>query len=228
MGYNESMRDNQAKKLMIVVFAVVVLLIVIALSNALSHVGKTQVFLEVAPSIASSAIDGKSVDSGAVYVSKGKHVLTSQLSNFTTVNQPFTVTGESRTISLALTPSNAAGRKFLADNPAYQTEREAVSGREVQGRRDVATTPLISQLPIINLAAPYRIDFGQSKTRKDGVVILIGGSSPEGRQKALELIRSKGYDPTTLEIQFTDFSSPLNTNGVATPQSSSSPGGGGE
>ena len=159
------MNNNRTKNMIIIALCFVALVSVIGLGNILSHIGKTAVFIEVAPSTATTTLDEKSVHSGTVYLKNGQHLLRSSLGNFTPENRSFTVSGQPQTVSLSLNPSNDAGRRFLADNPTYQTEREAISGRETQARSDVATTPIITLLPVINLSAPYKIDFGQSQTR---------------------------------------------------------------
>jgi hypothetical protein len=222
------MENTRIKQLGLLAGLLVAVVLLIGFSNIVSRAGKIPIAIEVAPSIAQSKIDGKSVSSGTVYVSKGKHTLSASLPDFSTETQTLIIGGDTQTFSIALRPVNPAGQKFLADNPQYQSEREAVSGRETQGRLAVDQTPLINQLPVTNLAAPYKIDFSQSKSRKNGTIILIGGSSPEGRQKALQWIRSKGYDPTDLEIQFTDFSNPLIAGSGATTQSVNTSGDGGE
>jgi hypothetical protein len=203
------MNDRLLKKIVLGFGVLIGFVILLAIANGFSHTGKTAITLEIAPSIATSTIDGKQVHGGIVYISKGEHTLTVDLADFTSKSQTFTVSSQAQSINLALQPANATGRKLLTDNPAYQLQREAIGGEQKAALQAQAETPLISKLPYTDITGPFQIDYGQSPTRKGGTVIIINNSAPIGRVHALDWIRQQGYDPANLEIQFADFANPL-------------------
>ena len=207
MEYNNTMRRRRSKQIVFVVIGLLLPVITIGFVNVASHSGKHAVLIEIAPSVATATLDGKSIRLGKIYVSDGEHHLRVSLNNFNPVER--IINGDTNSVSIALKPSNAAGEKLFSGNEQYQLEREAVGSQEAEGRAQKSQTPLISLLPVTSLSGPYKIDYGQSKIRKGGSVIIVSDSSPNGRKNALKWIRSKGFDPAELEIEYADFQNPL-------------------
>ncbi len=206
------MSQSTIKVAAILVVGVLGFVVVLGLGGVLSRQGKSQVSVTVAPSIASITIDGKKVKAASVYLSPGQHTLSGALQNFSTNTQDFSVkSGQETQVSLLLSPTNDAGRKFLKDKPLYQLQREAIVGQEQAGRAAVAEAPIIKLLPRtdVDIAGPYTIGYAASSTRPGKTALIVTDSSPHGRGRALQWIRSVGFDPAELEIKFLDFSNPL-------------------
>jgi len=205
------MNTSQLRALAILVIVILGGVFVYSISQFIAHHGQSQLSLQIAPSSAQVTIDGKTYPANAtVYVTKSKHVVHASLQNFTDEEQTIDLSNRaSGTVSIALNPANAAGEQYLSDHPEYQLEREAVGGTDQGAQVALAATPLINKLPVDNINGPYSIDYGQSTLQKNGSVIIISNSSPDGRKNAIKWIRQQGFDPTTLEINYSDFSNPL-------------------
>ena len=204
------MAKSRLRLLLLLSITAMGLFLAYILAINVSRHGKVAVTITFAPSVAVARVDGRPVQLGKNYLSPGDHTLVAKLENFYVKQQQFTVkAAQPDSVSLALQPANDAGRKLLETYPRYQQQIEAVGGLETSARVAVAETPLIGLLPISDLAGPYKIDYGQSKTRPGGSVIIIGISSPHGRANALKWIRQQGTDPTDLEIIYTDYSNPF-------------------
>lgn len=68
-------------------------------------------------------------------------------------------------------------------------------------------SPLVNILPATDVTAPFTIKY---VTTKNNVPSLeISDSTPIGREKALEWLYSRDYNPTQLDISFLDFLNPL-------------------
>ena len=197
------------KRATLAIGAIVFFILLLGTINILGRSGKTLVTFEFAPSLAQAKLDSKIIHSGKVYVSKGKHTLTLKLQNFDSATQVIDVHDKDTIISLAISPINEAGRKLLTNNPQYQLEREAVGGLAKNFQAQLDTTPLIALLPAVSITDSYRIEYGDSISRPGQTVIIITDSSPNGRQNALKWIRSKGFNPTRLEIEYRDYANPL-------------------
>ena len=203
------MRNFSPKQIVVIVGFGIALLVLLGIVSLASKAGKTLVTFEFAPSLAEASVDKRSVHSGKVYVSKGKHQLVVRLQNFSTTTQTIEVGDQDMNVSVSLNPSNDAGRKLLISSPQYQLEREAVGGQSKESLNTLKTTPLTALLPAVSIRDAYRIEYGDSSTRPGQTVIIITDSSPDGRQNALRWIRSKGFDPTQLEIEYRDFANPF-------------------
>ncbi len=202
------MESTRLKALFLGILGLLAMVVIFGFIGSLSHNSKSETIVEVAPSTAQVTIDGKSVQPGTIYLGAGNHTVVASLDNFASDEQHITTkSGKPSNIVIMLSPANDAGRKYLADNPTYQMQREGIAGRDIP----IAETPLLKLLPTTSseIPGPYAIDYGASSSRPNGTVIIITDSSPSGRAKALKWLRGQGFEPTNLEIQFNDFVNPL-------------------
>lgn len=67
---------------------------------------------------------------------------------------------------------------------------------------------IVRILPETNISAPYTIEY---ITTVEGVDhIKISDSSPSGRQKAIEWLTAQGYEPSSVVIEYDEYTMPLN------------------
>ena len=198
------------KIIAVAVLGLAAVLFVYVILGSLSRSGKAELTLVVAPSTASVTLDGQQVKGESIFVGTGQHTIVATLDNFEKIERQVDIQSTEPTrVSIALSPSNAAGKKYLDDNLTYQLQREGIIGEENPQRDALSQNSLVSLLPITDVSGPYSINYGSSEARKDGSVIIIGDSSPNGRVKAVKWLRDKGYKPGDIEIRYTDFVNPL-------------------
>jgi len=207
-------QNRQAIRLTVVIIVVFILfLIVNSIYTAISHSGKTKVTIEVLPT-SQIFVNGKKQAEGSnevLYLKPGEYTFTAKSKGFRDDTQKVTITKDPANV--ALTPEAASDEAFelLKNDPELQAKREQLGGMRASNTAQALTqqTPLIANLPVTDLYGPYKIDYGPSSDRSNGVFIEISDSSPEGRDKALKWIRQQGQDPTDLEIRYIDFNNPL-------------------
>jgi hypothetical protein len=115
--------------------------------------------------------------------------------------------GQDTTVTVTLTPSNEEGAEWLKTHPKEALKRESIGGTSYNSDSEQALkkTPLISSLPFIDQL--YRVDYGLSKKTPDdptATAIYIKYYTEEGKTQALDWIRFKGYNPSSLEIIYQD------------------------
>lgn len=72
---------------------------------------------------------------------------------------------------------------------------------------EMQESPLVNILPHTNISAPYTIQYITSD--KNTPVVSVSNSTPIGRERALDWLRSSGYNPTYLKIIFVDYSNQI-------------------
>lgn len=205
------------QKLIFVAIAIVLVYFMISVANFFINSGKTKVTIEVAPEDSIVYVDGKKFKAGSLYLDRTSHAFVAKRDGFKDDVVTIVVGQEPARVGLLPFPNTDEAKKYLRLYPEVQQQRESIDGANNQGLGTaiVNQTPLIKLLPSTNINAPYVIDFGPSKTRTNGTVIYIGDSTSEGRISALKWIRAQGYNPSDLEIVFSDFSNPITQDGPA-------------
>jgi len=184
--------------------AVFMVLVVVILGVTISRIGKTRVSIKVIPSDAQVFIDGKQSVAGDVYLKPGTYTFSAKKKGFLEDKLVVIVDSTEESIGLIPEPNSDEARRWQKDNPALQLQREEIGGKRaaLEGEYVAKNTPLIEYLPYTDVSGPFTIDFGSSKSRQYGTFLEINNSSAKGREKALQWIRSKGYDPTDFEIRY--------------------------
>ena len=177
---------------------------------AISRVGEVKVSVNVIPYDAKIMVDGKSVSSEALYLSKGDHKFTAEKSGWKTDTQTINIS-KSSVINLLPEPESDEAKNWLKDNPDIQLEREKLGGENAarSSEEAAARNPIINLLPVTEIEGPFSIDYGPSKTRPGSIFLLVSDSSPNGRVNAQKWIRQNGFDLTDFEIIYSDFINPL-------------------
>jgi hypothetical protein len=156
-------------------------------------------------------IDDKNVrvKNSGIFVVPGKHTIVVSQAGFTTYRSTIDKKDSPLEITVVLDPVSEDGFDFMKKHPSEQRLRESLVGSQAAetGKSIAEKNPIISLLPYIDQY--FRIDYGQSvKNPSDStaVAIYITPLAPDGKERALALLRLKGYDPNTLEIIYRDSS----------------------
>lgn len=183
-------------------FAVFVFMIV----NSLSHTGKVYVKINVFPEDALIQINGQKSRSG-VWLKPDQYRFSAEKDGFTKDEQTIRVSYEASDVYLIPTPSSEEARRW-ASQEDVSAKREVYGGLKasIVGESIANASPIIELLPKYDIAGPYSIDYGLEPNNH--TFLLIGDSTPTGRQRALQWIRDSGFNPSELDIRFDDFTNP--------------------
>lgn len=203
--------DPKLKKIIIISSVIILILVIWAVVDIVSKIGKLEVVLATSPSDSQITIDGNNIKSGKSYIKKGSHIFTAKRSGFDDYSTTVNITDDFKdSIILLLEPNSDEGYAFLKDNPKEQSIREGWGGllanQDNNNRTD--KTPLIKLLPFID--REYRVDYGSSsKTPNDNIAvsIIITFTTEASKQDALKWIENNGYNINDLEIIYKDFNS---------------------
>lgn len=141
-----------------------------------------------------------SLRAGTYTVSVSRH-------GFATTTETTTIKSrKTQTIQVFLSANSNEGQDWLRTHPDQVALIEG-RGSTVYDQLSATNTakyPIIKQLPLYD--PRFRIDYGSSEEHpndSNAIALYINALDPSGRQAALQLIRSLGYDPSDMEIVFT-------------------------
>jgi len=204
----DSVMNNKFARLVIIL---AVFVFVYFMFVRLSRVGETKVSVQVIPNDSIVLMNGQRIKPGVVYLKPGNYRFEAERSGFTKDQLDVTVSGQATDVALIPAPNSPEANAFLERNPALQAARESIGGARANanGLKIENKTPLVRLLPYSDINGPFTIDYGPSPVRKNDIFLLVSDSSPRGRENALRWIKQQGYDPTDLEIRFSDFNNPV-------------------
>lgn len=182
------------------------------------NITDAQLQIEVAPKGSEIKINGKSVDAGTHDIQNTPTTLrvTASRKGFAPQVQTITIQrGENRYVGFALVSNSPDTAKWYEEHEIdNQIASQINSNIYSQNTVDIASAnPLLEQLPYLGEGLRFRVDYGQHQRPgppAENMYILISAGTPEDRQAALDWIQSQGFSLADLEIQFADFSNPLN------------------
>jgi len=185
----------------------IILVLVAAVSQSAVHHGKLKVHILAVPGDSQIYIDGKKSAGGFVYLPPGEHSFMASRQYFTSYKTSVKI-GASQTIYLLPQPDSQQAKQYLIQNPTIQQQREEVGGQQFTNSSQNFTNsnPITTLLPYTDINGPFTINYGVGS---GGIYLLISDSSPDGRAAAIRWISQQGYDPTKMDLRFSDFSNPL-------------------
>lgn len=187
---------------------VVVLFVVVFLILS-SHEGEYKVTLSVMPEDAILSVDEEEILGTEVWVDQGEHTFSAKKDGFDTDYVTRTITADT---TVTLLPSPVSDEALTwASQSDISSKLESFGGAKANERGSYITglNPIISLLPYVDISGPFKIDYGYHGADNTATYLIIHKTTPTGRQNALAWIREQGYDPTQLDIRFTDFENPL-------------------
>jgi hypothetical protein len=207
--FNEFVRTH-IRAIAITILLVIVAAIAAGIYFSASRAGKIAVTVAVVPSDAHTTVNGQSVSSGTVYLAPGSYNVESSKDGFAKYSQKQQIEANQSSIVVSLTPESADAKKWADDHNSDYLANESLAGQAADtfsnDFRD--KNPIVNVLPYDNYIFTIGYENDQSDPTNNSVIITI--DAPEGyRNAAIDQIRSLGYDPTTLNIKFRNYTDPF-------------------
>lgn len=161
--------------------------------------------IEVVPNGAKSTINGRGVREGTTKLKPGVAEIIISKKGFETIKQTVVLKdGEPRYFGFALVSNSASTADWYDKHPEDAKKAEGISSRnyDESSAKDAQETPFIMELPFVSSDERFRIDYGQSDTDNNRIIIYISANTQEARDAALLWIKSVGYDPSELNIVY--------------------------
>lgn len=202
---------------------VVFIIIAIVSSRPKSpDVNTAKVVIQVTPTDAEIKLNGKKVRSGEHIVPAPSKVTVevSRKGFFKQSRSAQLSSLETRYFGLILESNSTETSNFYNDSTKQaKAANEIASQVYDQNSADVAYyNPLTRQLPYLGDGLDFRVDYAQHLGRASGpadaIYFQISANTEADRQKAINWIKDQGFDPSIMEIEFSDFSNPLVTGGA--------------
>ena len=206
--------DKNRVRKVIIIFTVFVMLSVGSVLYVLYHQaadkGKIDTTIHLLPQDATLVIDGRTGNTNEL-LSAGSHTFTAKKDGFSDQTITMDISNTVNNVYIALNPESPQARRWYLDGK-YSPQYETFSALPAQyfGKSISEKHPLIDELPYTDTAYRFRIDYGFSDPKdKYKIFILISEGTPATRWAAIEWLHSKGFDPATLDIRYTNYTNPL-------------------
>lgn len=200
---------KQVKTIIMLVCFIIASLVLWASFSTASNAGKIATKIDVMPTDAAVKIDNIPSGGGTHYLAPGSHVFTASKVGFSTATITLTISKDVHYVGLLPTPVSDEAKKWAAEDDVWpKRERIAGARSETTGTEAYTNNPLLNYLPYSDITGPFSIDYASDPFDSTKTRVIISNSTPQGRLKAIEWIRSKGVDPADLTIKFDDFFNP--------------------
>lgn len=198
---------NSTRPRIVAAIGVLAIVVIFMVINAFSHVGKGYIKLHAVPEDAQFRVDNKETGSG-LWIKSGVYTFSASKSGYETDSQTITVTPAITDLYFVPKPISDEAKKMI-NSEKISVKREMYAGLKaaIVGQSISDTNPFIELLPKYDIAGPYTIDYGLDENNK--AYYVIGNSTADGRKSALQWIRDAGYNPSELDIRFSDFTNPV-------------------
>lgn len=189
---------------------VMALIVVWAVADYVSHIGKVPVVVSTVPGDASVSLDGNRIGGGTQWIIPGTYKVTVKKDGFAEQARKIIISPEKaqNVLALALKPQSDDAKKWAKEHADDYKKNEEFGAIEARNNGDFFSkrNPITTKLPYTD---PY-FKIGYVTDPNDlSIKLTIETPSPRYRFYAVEKIRSMGYDPTDFEIMFKDFHNPL-------------------
>lgn len=162
--------------------------------------------IEAVPSGVAIVLDGRGIRQGTTKVSPGDYDIEVKKEGFLSQKKRVLVKKSERVyVGVSLSPNSESTKNWYRDHADDARKAEGISSKNF----DFASEKQTNELPVLKYlpfeAHYFSISSGRSLKYPDDsnkVGIYINAETPTGRQFALDWLRSKGQDPSTLEIIF--------------------------
>jgi hypothetical protein len=162
--------------------------------------------LVVTPASSKITLNGKSHGQGTIRVKPGNYKIVVSKAGFSSDTYSTTVKkGAISQVGIVLISNSISTAGWYFTHPTDEQVAEGISSREntAAAQEAVDAVPLIKLLPFTGPGFEYQINYG-SKPGSDSAIpiIYITAQSPQAQQDALAWIRTVGYDPSKMTIQY--------------------------
>lgn len=183
----------------------------------LSHLGKEQVIIRVAPQSATLTVDSRTYTGPqTLYLEPGTHELSAYRDGFSSMSKKITVKkGKSQSVMFPLVPQTSDA-KTEANDPVNaklydQIDAEGSANAQQEGEQFAKENPITNLLPDENLL--YTIGYRADPNNENKVILVIDAGQGY-RNAAVEHIRDLGFDPADYIIEFRDYTNPFTGKGA--------------
>ena len=183
--------------------------------NLITKQDKIAVEISTIPADATVAIDNKK-SSNTVYLEPGSYTFTAIKEGFKRSDQTIIISEDNNQVALRLEPQSDEAKKWYEEN-VDDLELQKIGSIRIKStsKSYAEKNPVLDFLPKTDITGPFKIDYGLLGEDTYDAYIIISYSTPDGRKKAFDYIRSNGIDPTTLDIRYKEgsFTNPLTGKG---------------
>lgn len=169
--------------------------------------------IEATPLSSSVSIDGHHANQGVTKLKPGTLTITVSLSGFNKFTKRVAVVkGDNKYVGAILKSNNADTANWYETHPADQTMAEKIASKQFDAtsQKQVAAEPFLKEIPYIAAGFEFKVDYGVPAPGSNKPIIIIQADTQTARADALTWIRSRGYDPATLNIVYTTSDSTNN------------------
>jgi len=203
---------SQYKKLIVISLTILAIALTALLTlQSSAKIGKTEVLFTTIPSDSIITIAGQTGQDKVRYLTPGEYTATIEREGFKSTEEMIVVAEDFIEVGVALFGDSDIATKYYEANPAEFEQLDGIGGVESQRQSIIIETnnPIIQDLPYTGPEELYAVDYGIPADRPDKVYVIIKNSSTSGRADAVQWIKSKGHDISTLDIRYEDYVSPL-------------------
>jgi hypothetical protein len=206
---NQDSLYNNRVKIVRGFWIVLAIVVVWAVADYVSHIGKVALVVSVVPRDAIVMVGSDKVGNGTRWVKAGDYKVSVSKDGFIKQQETLTVSEQKKqnVLAISLIPDSDAAKKWANDHSDDYKNNEQYGSIEAKNNGDYfsQTNPITTQLPYTD---PY-FKIGYVTDNNQSIKLTIETPSPRYRFYAVEKIRQLGYDPTDFVIEFKDFKNPL-------------------
>lgn len=198
----------QRKHVITIILAFIIVCLMYFLLVMYPRIGKIPVEVLVNPDGASIYIDNNRATPGIHYLHEGSHTFKAEKAGWTPDEVAVSVTDSTTSVALLPQPESSEAKQQAERDSLI---REGLSGvaANVRGLGIRNSYPILNDLPYSDPSGPYKIDYGFNQDDKKTPYLVVSFSTPNGRSEAIDWLKDNDVDPTSLEIIFEGFESPI-------------------
>lgn len=186
----------------ILLFLVIAIWSVVSIINSRNNLGLISFSIATLPEDSIIEIDGSRIMSKQTHLTPGIHRINIKRDGFRSFHTDIHVSPSNNWFFTTLQPQSKEAKKWYSDNITRITSAQPDLIESTYNNM-ASENPIVDYLPRTDIYGPYKIDYGFD-SNLGHLYILISLSTPDGRQEAINWIRSLGIDPTSLDIRYTE------------------------
>lgn len=206
---NQDTLYRNRRKIIIGFWVFMALIIVWAIADHISHIGKIPVVISAVPGDAKIMIGDKRYSEGTQWIVPGDYKMAASKDGFADIKRNVTVTDQKKqnVLAVSLVPKSDEAKRWAAEHNDEYKDNEQFGAIEAAMNGDYFSKlhPITTKLPYTD--PYYKIGYVRHDDRT--ISLTIDTPSPRYRFYAIEKIRNLGFEPTDFTITFTDFKNPL-------------------
>jgi hypothetical protein len=174
--------------------------------------------LEVAPGDSALELDNHKASASTIAVTPGEHTVTASKQGFGTITRTVSASmSKTAYVGIVLQPNTSTTDNWYTVHATDAILADGIGSHAADYGNKLALqgNAFLKQLPISygdGQGGIIEIAQGIPAEPNGPPAIYVTGATPTIRQSVLTFIRTRGYDPASMDIVFTDQSNPLDSN----------------